>query len=173
MKQYRPAKRTLNAAAESGDIESIMYHLLEGADINGRNGSGHFPLGGAVHYGHTQAVMYLIKRGAKINMLTSLHWTPLYIAASRQHLEIAKVLLSAGASTKPKTLHGDYGSSYRGFTALHISACNGDMKMVRLLLKHGADPRTKADSRLPEDIATDRGHKEVARLLRVKRKIWR
>jgi hypothetical protein len=44
---------------------------------------------------------------------------------------------------------------------------------VRLLLKHGADPRTKADGGLPEDKANNKGHKKVASLLRAKRKVWR
>ena len=47
MKPYRPPNRTLNSAANSGDIESIMFHLLEGANVNARNAIGHFPLAGA------------------------------------------------------------------------------------------------------------------------------
>ena len=170
MKLYRPPKGTLHSAAESGDIESIMFHLLEGADINGRKANGHFPLAGAAHYRHVKAVNYLIEHGAKINMLTTLHWTPLYIAAWRQHLDVAKVLLSAGASTAPRTLHSEYGPSADGFTALHAAAFNGDRKMVRLLLKYRADPRKKAGGRLPEDVASDAGHKAVAILLRAKRR---
>lgn len=169
MKPYRPPKRTLNSAAESGDIESIMFHLLEGVDVNETKANGHFPLAGATHYGHTQAVKFLIEHGAKINMLTALHWSPLYIAAWRQHLDIAKVLLAGGASTTPRTLYSEYGPSVAGFTALHAAAFNGDRNMVRLLLKHGADARKKAGDRLPEDVASDAGHSAIARLLRAER----
>lgn len=170
MKPYRPPNRTLNSAANSGDIESIMFHLLEGANVNARNAIGHFPLAGAAHFGHAQAVKYLLEHGAKIDMLTALNWSPLYIAAWRQHLDVAKVLLSAGASTRSRTLHSNYGPSEAGFTALHAAARTGNSKMVRLLLKHGADIAKKAGGRLPEDVASGAGHKAVARLLRAKRR---
>ena len=170
MKPYRPPKGTLNSAAESGDIESIMFYLLEGADVNGKKANGHFPLAGAAHYGHAQTVKDLIEHGAKVNMFTAIHWSPLYIAAWRQHFDVAKVLLSAGASTTSRTLYSEYGPSGAGFTALHAAASNGDGKMVRLLLKYGANPHKKAGDRLPEDVANDAGHKAIARLLRAKRR---
>lgn len=170
LKSYRPPKRTLNAASESGDIESIMFHIIEGADLNGRNASGHFPLAGAAHYGHAQAVRYLVEHGAKIDMLTTLNWSPLYIAAWRQHLDVAKVLLSAGASTKPRTYSGEYSPCPGEFTALHAAAFNGNTQMVRLLLKYGADARKKAGGRLPEDVARDQGHNAIERLLTATRR---
>lgn len=170
MKPYRPPNRTLNSAAESGDIESIMFHLLEGADVNGRKANGYFPLGGAAHYGHPQAVKYLVEHGAKINMLTTYHWSPLFIAAWRQHHDVAKILLAAGASTKPRTIYGEYSPCPGGFTALHAAAFNGDIKMVRLLVAHGADISAKARDRLPEDVARDEGHKSITRLLSAKRR---
>lgn len=170
VKPFRPKRRTINAAAENGDIESIMFHLLEGVDINSRNANGFFPLGGAVHFGHQQAVGYLIDHGADINMLTVLNWSPLYIAAWRRHLDVAKILLKAGANTKGRTLHCDYGPSQAGFTALHAAALNGDSKMARLLLKYGADPRKRAAGRLPEDVARNEGHIAVARILGANRR---
>jgi ankyrin repeat protein len=147
-----------------------MFHLLEGADVNGKKATGHFPLAGAAYYGHAQAVKYLLEHGAKIDLLTALNWSPLYIAVWRQHLDVAEVLLSAGASTKSHTLYSEYGPSLEGFTALHAAAHTGNSKMVRLLLKHGADVGKKAGGRLPEDVASDEGHKAVARLLRAKRR---
>ena len=170
MKPYQPPKRTLHSAAESGDIESIMFHLLEGADVNERKANGHFPLGGAAHCGHPQAVKYLVEHGAKINMLTTFHWSPLFIAAWQDHLDVAKVLLAAGASTKPRTISGEYSPCPDGYTALHAAATTGNMKMVRLLLAHGADTSAKAWGELPEDVARDEGHISIARLLRAKRR---
>lgn len=170
MKPYRPPSKTLNSAAENGDIESIMFHLLDGADINGCLASGHFALSGAVHYGHAQAVMYLLEQGANKNMRTALGWSPLFIAAWRKHLECAKVLLLAGASVKHRTYSDEYSPCPGEFTALHAAAYNGDRKMIRLLLKHGADPRTRAGGKLPEDVASDQRHKAVARVLRAKRR---
>jgi ankyrin repeat protein len=166
MKPYKPKKRTLNSAAEFGDIPSIMFHLLNGADINGRIGNGFFPLGGAVHYGHGQATLYLIEHGADINTPTTLNWSPLYIAAWMRHLEVAKILLQAGADTKLSTIYRQYTPSREGYTALHAAAFNGDAKMVRLLLKYGASKRARASKLTPEDVARRSGFSSVARLLK-------
>ncbi len=149
-----------------------MFHLLAGADVNGRTANGHFPLAGAAFKGHAQAAQYLIEHGAKVNMLTAFHWSPLYIAVVSRHLDVARVLLSAGASTKPQTIPNEYGTSPRGFAALHAAASTGEGKMVRLLLRHGADPCRKAEGRLPEDVASDAGHQAIAKLLRARRTAW-
>ncbi len=166
MKPYKPTNRTLHSAAEAGDIPSIMFHLLDGANINRRDSSGYFPLSASVHYGHAQATLYLIEHGANINMRTKLNWSPLYIATWRGHLDVAKILLEAGANTKLRTISNEYAKSLEGFTAMHAAAFNGDSKMVRLLLKYGASPRARARKLTPEDVARLNGFESVARLLK-------
>jgi len=173
LKAYHPPHRTLHSAAEHGDIESIMFHLLEGADINARKSRGYFPLGAATHFGHATAVQFLIDHGADIEMLTEYRWSPLYIAAWQQHLDVAKVLLTAGASTKPRSGYGEYSPSPSDFTALHAAAHLGNTKMVRLLLKYGASPSEKTHGELPEEIAANNGHKQIARILRAHRRAGR
>ena len=108
MKPYRPKRRTLNAAAENGDIESIMYHLLLGADIDQKLANGHCALGGAVFNGHAQAVQFLIERGAKIDQTSQCNWSPLYIAVWKNDLKIAELLLCAGADTEVATVSDGY-----------------------------------------------------------------
>jgi ankyrin repeat protein len=103
-KAYRPARRTLHAAAKHGEIPSIMFHLLKDADVHGIKSKGFFPLGGAANHGHAQAVQYLLDHGANINVVSAFNWTPLYIAATRQHLDVAEVLLRAGAKTGVPTI---------------------------------------------------------------------
>ena len=53
---------------------------------------------------------------------------------------------------------------------MHAAAFIGDIKMVRLLVAHGADIGAKVRDRLPEDVARDKGHKSIARLLGAKRR---
>ncbi len=173
VKAYRPPRRTLHSAAENGDIESIMFHLLKGADINARKSRGYFPLGAAAHFGHATAVQFLIDHGADIEMLTECRWSPLYIAAWQEHLNVAKVLLAAGASTKPRSGYNQYSPSPSEFTALHAAAHLGNTKMVRLLLRYGANPGEKAHDKLPEEIAANNGHKQIARILRAHRRAGR
>lgn len=170
LKEYRPPKRTIHSAAESGDIESISYHLLEGVDVNGRTARGYFPLAGAAYNGHAQAVRYLLDHGAKIDMLTKFRWTALYNAVWREHIDVAEVLLDAKASTKVCTIAGEHGPSQTGFTVLHAAAHTGNLAMVKLLLKYGSDPGKKAAQQLPEDVARAMGHKEVAKLLELTRR---
>ena len=170
VKAYRPARRTLHAAAENGDIPSIMFHLMERADINGTKSKGYFPLAGAANNGHAQAVQYLLDHGAHINMASELNWTSLYTAATRQHLDVAEVLLRAGANTGVSTHYSEYGPSREGFTALHAAALNGNLKMIMLLLDYLADPRDRAGRDLPEDVARLAGHAAVARVLAAKRR---
>jgi ankyrin repeat protein len=165
VKAYRPARRTLCAAAENGDIPSIGFHLLEGADINGTKSKGFLTLGGAALHGHAQAVQYLLDHGANIDMASELNWTTLYIAASRKYLDVAEVLLRAGADTSNPTHHSEYGLSRDGFTALHAAALAGDLNMVRRLLAYSADPCTTARRDLPQDVARLERHAVIARVL--------
>lgn len=143
MKPYKPQRKTLNAAASNGNIESIMYHLLMGADIDQKLANGHCALGGAVFNGHAQAVQFLIERGVNINQTSQCNWSPLYIAAWKNNLEIAKLLLEAGADTEIATVSDGYGNSPSGYTALHWAAEQGWLSMTRLLLKYGANPKRK------------------------------
>ena len=53
-----------------------------------------------------------------------------------------------------------------GETALHLAAAFGRKDAVELLLDHGADPSaTDGNGRTPAEVAADRGHDDVVRLL--------
>jgi len=167
MKPYKPKRKTLNAAATNGDIESIMYHLLMGADIDQKLANGHCALGGAVFNGHAQAVQFLIERGAKIDQTSACNWSPLYIAAWRNDLVIAKLLLDAGADIEVATALDGYGNSPFRYTALHWAAERGWFRMTKLLLKYGANPKVENGHGVrPETLAREAGFLKVARMLR-------
>ena len=74
----------------------------------------------------------LIKNGANVNSLDYQGFTPLHIASKRGHHNIAIILLSSGAD--PNT------PGHRMKTPLHKAS---SQEMVRLLLRHGADPLAK------------------------------
>ena len=52
---------------------------------------------------------------------------------------------------------------------LHQAARQGHAQVARLLLEAGADPALRdGDGKTPEDLANERGHAEVAELLRAR-----
>lgn len=78
-------------------------------------------------------------------------------------LELAELLLARGAEVERQ--------HYLGTTALHFAAAAGQLEMAALLLEHGADPgrvgrKHDAAGRTPLALARERGHDEVAALLR-------
>jgi len=69
-----------------------------------------------------------------------------------------KMLLEAGADPNAR--------QERGFVPLHDAAMNGNTALVELLLKHGARADAKTDDgKTARDMATERGHKELAEKL--------
>jgi ankyrin repeat protein len=50
---------------------------------------------------------------------------------------------------------------------LHDAAANGSAPLVKLLLKHGAQADAKADDgKTAGDMASERGHKDIAEMLK-------
>jgi hypothetical protein len=73
--------------------------------------------------------------------------------------EAVKELLESGAELNRQDKHG--------WTALNWAAGKGDLEMIELLLRHGADPfEVGRDLRTPQMIALAAGHVEAVKLLR-------
>lgn len=73
-------------------------------------------------------------------------------AADFGHHELAEWLLAQGADANARSAHGSRG------TALHSAAWEGDLRMARILVEHGADP----GARDPEHHNTPAGWARVA-----------
>jgi len=116
----------------------------------------------ALHYAVTQKklgmVKLLVKYGAGLEVKDSLGFTPLFYACGRAaNVEIAKYLIEqCKASFVTRT--------YAGMTCLHCAAYVGAVEVVKLLLKHGADPQASCnDGKTPFDQA--RRTPEIRKLL--------
>jgi ankyrin repeat protein len=133
----------LMAAVAGGDEASVRALLAHGADVNAQPAASHpgFILGGgrsalmwAAYRGDLTILKLLLDAGADVDA-EGFTGTPLSQAAWANNTAAAQLLLQRGARVDQKG-HGD------SFTALHWAASNeeADPALVKLLLKHGADP---------------------------------
>lgn len=133
----------LMAAAAGGDPRSVSLLLKHGARVNAQPEASHvgFVLGGgrsalmwAAYHGDIELMKLLVAAGADVNGEGFLG-TPLSQATWSGQAEAARFLLERGARADQV----DHGV---GYSALHWAASseNDDPTLVRLLLKHGADP---------------------------------
>ena len=117
---------------------------------------------GAIEQKDDVAVAAALKAGADPNaraeLLDSQDVTPLMLAAWQcVPTSIGLQLLTAGAQVN---------SHNAGGTALHRAAWRGDLRMIALLFKHGADVRAKDTSgQEPRIYALAEGHAKAQRLL--------
>jgi ankyrin repeat protein len=133
----------LMAAAAGGDEASVRALIQHGADVNAQPspnqpgfifGGGRSPLMWAAFRGHTSILKLLIEAGADVNA-EGILGTPLSQAAWADQTAAAQLLLDRGAKPN-QAARGD------GYTPLHWAASteHTDAALVKLLLKHGADP---------------------------------
>jgi len=151
-------------AAREGDMESAKYLLDAGADVNQTSEYGWTPLLTATNNRHYKLALYLSERGANVNASNKGAWTPLYLATDNRnieggdfpvpkpdmdHLEFIRILLEQGAdpnarvkdNTLTRTIFTMQWFFENGATAFIRAAQSGDVELMKLLLRHGADPK--------------------------------
>lgn len=126
----------LGSAAAAGDIAGMRRLLSQGADIHAANYHKRRAINWAAEAGKTEAVRLLIESGANVD-----------------------------------------DADMWGWRAIHFAARFGDVEMVKMLLQRGADPSAVTrfsccsafrggEQKTPAMIAAERGHEQVAALLR-------
>ena len=123
----------LATAAVSGNMHMVSLLLDRGADINMVTGGDYgTALATAVSCEDKHMVSLLLKRGANINMIVGgKYGTALAVAVYRRKYMVS-LLLDRGADVN-LVISGGYG------TALTAAANRGDMDIMSLLLRRGAD----------------------------------
>ena len=123
---------SIRKAAYFGDLDTVRILVREGG-ANAKDDAGYTPLHCALCGGHEEIVRFLLSEGADVNAKTTDGLTPLCFARTA---DAAALLLAASANP-----NGSPTTS--GHTALHAAIDRGDVRIVELLLSHGADANAK------------------------------
>ncbi|TMS03427.1 Tankyrase-2 [Larimichthys crocea] len=185
----------LHFAAGFGRKDVVEHLLQTGANVHARDDGGLIPLHNACSFGHAEVVSLLLCQGADPNARDNWNYTPLHEAAIKGKIDVCIVLLQHGAdpnirNTDGKSaldladpsakavLTGEYKKDelleaarfefdvLQSSTPLHLAAGYNRVRIVQLLLQHGADVHAKDKGGLvPLHNACSYGHFEVTELL--------
>ena len=150
----------LMVAAGRGNVEALTLLLAKTADVNANNSAGETALMLAASDGNPEAVALLLKHGADAKARTKRNETALGNAATSGNERIVQLLLDAGAEVNVQNI--------RGFSPLMLAASSDTVpaSVITLLLTEGASTTFTGDyDETARDLASKRGHTEVARLL--------
>lgn len=142
----------LLAAALAADTETVRLLIELGADVNQADKAGNTPLQLAAANGGRKMVRMLLANGARVNDANTFGGavrhgdialqglTPLMLAADEAPAGVLRMLLDAGAEVNAR--------DSRGMTALMLASASArqDEKILKLLLRRGADPKAVSAS---------------------------
>ena len=141
----RPDAEALSIVAGKGDVAMLDYLRGHGAEFNkpSCNAFDASPVCSAAANGQAEALVWLLDHGADPN-LVAVGQNPLGEAAKNDQVECTRILLERGAN--PNVNYGCMDESpLFGAVAKYTPDYQRDrhLEVLRLLLKHGADPARK------------------------------
>lgn len=148
-----------------GDHAAVLRLIdAQPALVNAVSPDGFSPAGYAAFFGHPEILQALIARGAEVDTPSrnAMRVRPIHSAAAHGHvdkaIELARLVLEAGAD--PNAVQQG------GYTALHEAARKGNLALIALLRKHGADLRmANEEGQRAVDLARANAHPAAARML--------
>ena len=168
------------------NLDIIKYVIAKGADVNAQDEQGKTPLFYTVFYIPTkETTKYLIDNGANVNVQDNKGNTPLFYAKTK---ETAKYLVDNGADVNILNKKGDNCLTYKSFSSnnlkeefklfaylfpllknvdknklLHQAVEGGNLKIVKMLVKNGADVNSIDDKN--RTVLAKTMNKEIAKYL--------
>ena len=137
-------------AARVGDLSSAKLLLAAGANVNDADAWGISAMVLAAHAGYRELVDYLLETGADPSS-SAAGFSALHIAIMRRDERMAAALLARGADanarlgtwtpTRRQSKDWNFAPELVGATPFWLAARFAQPGMMRLLLKHGADPK--------------------------------
>ncbi|SFE41146.1 ankyrin repeat domain-containing protein [Thermophagus xiamenensis] len=150
---------SIHEAAFNGNLSIVKDHLIAKTNPDSANENGQTPLMLAAFNGHTEVVKLLVKNGATINRSDNKGLTTLHFAASGPFPETVKYLLDNGAAINAT-------DKIENFTPLMYAASEGNMEVVKVLIKYGANPSLKdVDGDNAATFAIQNNHPEIGKYL--------
>ena len=145
----------------------VEYLIKKGAKLNLQDNEGKTALLWAASNSLPNAKI-LVAKGAKVNIAANDGMTPflqatLGVSSGKVTIEMCDLLRKKGANinaalTKPSAM---------GWTALHYAAINGDVELVKYLIKYGADiNKATGEGSTPLYLAQLAKHDEIVKLLK-------
>jgi ankyrin repeat protein len=144
-------------AARVGDLESAKLLVAAGANVNDQDAWGVTPAVLAAHSGYGELARFLLDHGADPNVAGA-GFTALHLAIMRRDEATVRALLDRGADpnaplktwtpTRRSSRDYHFEPALVGATPFWLAARFTQPDVMRLLAKHGADPRVvhRADS---------------------------
>jgi ankyrin repeat protein len=147
----------LRRAARSNDVTEISRLLAAGVDVDAADTDGVTALLDAAVAGAGDAVRHLADAGADLNVVAADGNSAVGVAVMSGNQALARLLLLSGARADGEV---------SGVPYLTLAAMAGDMEMVELLIRGGANPqRMDNDGVRPAAIARLLGYDEIAERL--------
>jgi ankyrin repeat protein len=145
----RGGETALMFAARAGDVESAELLQAGGANVNDTDAWGVSATALAAHGGHGELVEWLLEHGADANAARA-GFSPLHAAIMRRDVKMAAALLAHGANanapvtswtpTRRSSKDFHFSPELVGATPFWLAARFGGPELMRLLVKHGANP---------------------------------
>jgi len=137
-------------AARAGDLASARLLVAAGANVNDADAWGVSAMVLAAHPGYGELVEFLLEKGADANMAEA-GFSALHIAIMRRDEKIVSALLAHGAdpnarlrtwtATRRSSRDFHFQPALVGATPFWLAARFSESGIMRLLAKHGADPK--------------------------------
>jgi serine/threonine-protein phosphatase 6 regulatory ankyrin repeat subunit B len=139
---------TLLHLACSAQAEDVVEALLQWTSnvshakfLDQRDISGRTALACACQDGNLGIITLLLRKGADPTIATMSDSTPLHLACLAQAQWVVAALINSTSELRPKEFLDRRDN--RGRTALEYAFQNGDLEILRLLLRAGADPNAE------------------------------
>lgn len=147
--------------------DMVEYLIREGAKLNLQDSEGKTALLWAASNSLPNAKI-LVANGANVNITANDGMTPfiqasLGVSSGKVPIEMCELLRKNGANVNAALTR----KNATGWTAIHYATVNGDIDLVKYLIKHGANiNKATSEGSSPLYLAKLGGHDDVVKILR-------